>query len=224
MPVRKIPKNWLHVTGGFASRKNGRMVGFESLLEKEFMILLEFDDTVERFEEQPVSIPVPGRKRKAPSYVPDVLAHYKPRVPGGKSRKPVLYEVKHTTDLEKNKLKYRPKFAAARQFAKDQGWEFRIITEKEIRTPYLANLKFLREYRNIEPERDTIRQVIQALVDCGGSAEYDALLDKLAPTDAERLSIIPVIWHLVAARQIKADLKSPISGQMRLSLPKGTAL
>ena len=43
MPVRKIPKNHLHVTGSFASRKNGLMGSFESLLEKEYMLLLDFD-------------------------------------------------------------------------------------------------------------------------------------------------------------------------------------
>lgn len=57
MPVRKIPKNYLSVTGGFASRKNGRMLGFESPLERDYMILLEYDDLVERFEEQPVRVP-----------------------------------------------------------------------------------------------------------------------------------------------------------------------
>ena len=55
MPVRKIPKNYLSVTGAFSSRKNGKSLGYESLLERDLMILLEFDDAVERFEEQPVN-------------------------------------------------------------------------------------------------------------------------------------------------------------------------
>ena len=40
MPVRKIPKNYLFVTGKFASRKVRRMVGFESTLEKDYQILV----------------------------------------------------------------------------------------------------------------------------------------------------------------------------------------
>ena len=43
MAVRKIPKNYLFVTGGYASRKNESMDGFESLLEKEYLLLLDFD-------------------------------------------------------------------------------------------------------------------------------------------------------------------------------------
>ena len=49
MPVRKIPKNYLGVTGAFASLKNGRMVGFESLLEKDLFVLLEYDDEARRY-------------------------------------------------------------------------------------------------------------------------------------------------------------------------------
>ncbi|MFZ6751978.1 hypothetical protein ACO0KY_01285 [Undibacterium sp. Dicai25W] len=60
MLVRKTPKNRLVVTGSFASSKNGQMDAFESLLEKEYMLLLEFDERVLRFDPQPVAITVPG--------------------------------------------------------------------------------------------------------------------------------------------------------------------
>ena len=56
MAVRKIPKNHLFVTGGYSSRKSEEMDGFESLLEKDYLLLLDFDDTVESFEAQPVRI------------------------------------------------------------------------------------------------------------------------------------------------------------------------
>lgn len=68
MPVRKIPKNHLVVTGAFPSRKNAKMRGFESPLEKEFMLLLEFDSSVASFEEQPLTIQIPGIPR---GYTPD---------------------------------------------------------------------------------------------------------------------------------------------------------
>jgi hypothetical protein len=73
MSVRKIPKNYLYVTGGYSSRKNDEMGAFESLLEKDYLLLLDFDERVEAFEVQPVRIPVAG----IPSgYVPDVLVKY----------------------------------------------------------------------------------------------------------------------------------------------------
>lgn len=87
MPVRKIPKNHLVVTGSFASRKNAQMDGFESLLEKEYMLLLDFDEHVERFEVQPVTIPVPGVPK---GYTPDVLVYFCPDPNSGEIRRPLL--------------------------------------------------------------------------------------------------------------------------------------
>jgi hypothetical protein len=56
MPVRKIPKNHLGVTGAYSSRKNPGVDEFESLLEREFFMLLDFDTQVEGFEAQPVRV------------------------------------------------------------------------------------------------------------------------------------------------------------------------
>jgi hypothetical protein len=75
------------------------MDGFESLLEKEFLMLLDFDDTVEKFEVQPVRIPVPGVPR---GYVPDILVHYRADRETGEIRKPLLVEIKHTDDIQRN--------------------------------------------------------------------------------------------------------------------------
>ena len=148
MPVRKIPKNYLFVTGGYSSRKNEEMDAFESLLEKDYLLLLDFDDTVEAFEVQPVRVPVAGVPK---GYVPDVLVRYLPDPQDGTARKPRLVEVKTTEDLLRNAEKYAPKFAAARQCAEERGWEFKTVDQTEIRGPRLANLKFLREYRNVAP-------------------------------------------------------------------------
>lgn len=148
MPVRKIPKNHLVVTGSFASSKNPHMDEFELLLEKKYMLLLDFDEHVERFEAQPVTIPVPGIPK---GYTPDVLVYSRPDPNSGDIRKPLLTEVKHTDDLKRNAEKYAPKFAAAEQYALENNWEFRVTTQCDIRIPRLENIKFLREYRNIEP-------------------------------------------------------------------------
>jgi hypothetical protein len=143
MPVRKVPKNYLGVRGRFPSVKNDRSLEFESLLERDFMILNEFDDAVEKFEEQPVRVPYKVKKRNRRPYVPDLLVTYR-SAPGARHKRPALYEVKTTGDLAKNKEKYRPKFAAARAFAKERGWDFRLATETLIRRQRLKNLKFLR--------------------------------------------------------------------------------
>lgn len=161
MAVRKIPKNYLFVTGGYSSRKNEEMDAFESLLEKDYLLTLDFDDAVAKFEVQPVRIPVPGFPK---GYVPDVFVEYRPDPQTGEIRKPSLVEVKSAEDLVRNAEKYAPKFAAARQYAEERGWEFRTVDQNEIRSPRLANLKFLREYRNFSPSSDDICEFFQLVV------------------------------------------------------------
>ena len=214
MAIRKIPKNHLFVTGRYASAKNGEMRDFESLNEKDYLILLDFDPTVASFEVQPVKIPVPGVPR---GYVPDVLVHFHPDE-FGQARPSLLVDVKHTTDLAKNTAKYAPKFEAARLFAEEHGWEFQIIDETTIRTPYLSNLKFLRAFKGRLPEPSQIEIITKAL--SKGSLTFNTLLDYIAPSDQEKLSWIPVIWHMVITQLILADLQTPISGDMLLELPK----
>ena len=217
MPVRKIPKNHLVVTGSFASRKNGQMDAFESLLEKEYMLLLEFDERVLRFEPQPVTIAVPGIPK---GYVPDVLVYYHPDPTSGKIPKPLLTEVKHTDDLQRNAEKYAPKFAAAEKYASERGWEFRKTTEIDIRTQRLANLKFLREYRNIEPANQDSLQLVQFLQRSGGISSVDGLLGQLTSTDDDRLHWLPIIWHAVVTRSLLADWDQPIDNDTALHLPE----
>ena len=75
MPVRKIPKTYRSISGRFPSVLNSRLIGYESKLERDFFVTLEFDRTILRYEEQPVRITgVVGGKKI--SYVPDCLIQY----------------------------------------------------------------------------------------------------------------------------------------------------
>lgn len=218
MPVRKIPKNYLMVTGVFSSAKNGKSLGYESLLERDLMILLEFDNTVQSFEEQPVKISykVDGKAKK--QYVPDILIRYQSSA--GVTERTVLGETKHTDDLKKNKAKYAPKFEAAKIFATEQGWEWQIFTEKDIRTPFLENLKFLREYRSAEPDISLQNEVITCLQHARGSVTIDSVLEQLCPTDDRKLLVVPALWHLVGTKRITANLQKPLDFNTKLSLAK----
>lgn len=213
MAVRKIPKNYLFVTGGYSSRKNEEMDAFESLLEKDYLLLLDFDDTVEAFEVQPVRIPIAGVPK---GYVPDVLVRYRSGHHSDAVRKPLLVEVKHTDHLERHAEKYAPKFAAAHQFAEDKGWEFAVVDQTQIRTPRLANLKFLREYRNVSPSVADIQQVLGCMERSAGETSSHALLDILAPTDDEKLYWLPIIWSMVLTRHVAVDLDRPFTNDVPL--------
>lgn len=213
MPVRKIPKNHLSVTGGFSSRKNSQMRGFESPLEKEYMLLLEFDSSVASFEEQPLTVPLPGVAR---GYTPDFIVHYKTNNEGQEQKRSQLVEVKSSEDLKRNAEKYSKKFERAAQFASARGWDFQIVTEKHIRTPRLGNLKFLREYRNICPPPDQCFQITEILSKFHTQISLKALLDRLGADENERLNVLPAVWHMVVSGKISVDLDSPLSNDTLL--------
>ena len=219
MPVRKIPKNYIGVTGAFASLKNGRMLGFESLLERDLMILLEFDGQVEGFEEQPITVPISELGKRPSKYVPDLLVQYKASTKPKKPRRPLLAEIKHTSDLAKHAAKYQPKFEAARNFAEDRDWEFRIINETEIRGPYLQNLKFLREYVKIAPSEADVAYLLGGLAELDGQSGLEDFLTHVCPSPERRLALLPVLWHLVVTGRVRTDLSVPLTGDTVLFLP-----
>lgn len=217
MPIRKIPKNYLCVTGGFASQKTGRMMSFESLLEKEYMLLLDFDDTVATFEEQPVNIPLTGIPR---GYTPDLLVRFHIPCDSEQVRPPLLVEVKHTSDLARHAEKYAPKFAAAQSYALQMGWEFAIKTEHDIRTQRLANLKFLRTYRNLEVPEADCATILHVVARHNDGIFFHNLLAEIAEGEMQRLHWMPIIWHMVINQRLFANLDAALDNDFLLHSPE----
>lgn len=56
MSIRKIKKSYISCVGYFKSYKNNKQLAFESILERDFFMLLEFNKDVVSFEEQPLKI------------------------------------------------------------------------------------------------------------------------------------------------------------------------
>lgn len=214
MTVRKIPKNYLYVTGALSPGPNSEQSGFESPLEKDYLLCLQFDDSVEHFEVQSVRVPIPGSRR---TYTPDVLVRYRPGPRGGQP-KPDLVEVKASSVLARKADEFAPKFAAARDFARAQGWNFRVMTEVDIRTERLKNIKFLRGFRRGPPDAAREQAVIDVLAQLGQGATSSSLVQALEPSgDLERASAwYPVIWRLVYLRKILMDLDAPMAESVPL--------
>lgn len=211
MPVRIIPKNHLFITGLFASSKNNRMVAYEGPLERALMVLAEFNWYVAKFEEQPVRIFYINKGDKTHPYVPDLLATYRDDVAESMRAKQILFEVKERGILFKNLSELRPKFRAGRAYAREQkSCRFKIITEREIRTPYLNNAEFLLQYRDMPPNQAHTDLLLDAMRELRDS-EPDALLLTLSGDPAMRLQLLPSLWQLVANRVIGADLTHPLT-------------
>jgi hypothetical protein len=203
--ARTIPKNYRNVTGRLASSKNQRLVGFESTLEKDFYLLLEFDSDVASYKEQPVTISYNAFGQQH-HYTPDVLVHYQPSA----DVIPALCEVKYRTDLRDNWADYRLKFKAARRYARRRGWRLRLITEREIRTPRLGNARFLRHYRDQVADIQDQALVLSTLQQ-RQKMTPEALISACSHDPVRQASLIPVLWHLIAIRQIAVDLGVPVT-------------
>lgn len=215
MGVRKIPTNRRSLTGLIASRKNSRMVASESSLERDLMLLLDFDRDVERYEEQPVQIEYRDKEGQRRTYTPDVLIYYRQIVSPQKPNSPLLCEVKYRKDLFDNWREIKPKIRAGRAYARVQDWRFQIFTEREIRTPYLENAKFLRQYLRIVPstlDRNLLLETLRQL----DKTDPESLLLAVHQDRLKRAELLPTLWHLLAIGMIEADLAQPLN--MRSSI------
>jgi hypothetical protein len=79
MSVRRVSNRGGNIVGHFPSLKLGRMVAFESLIERDFIYLLDYEPAVEHFSEQPLVIRYQhaGKKRQ---YTPDFHVVYRARL------------------------------------------------------------------------------------------------------------------------------------------------
>jgi hypothetical protein len=191
------------------------MTAFESSLERDFLLLLDFDPDVEFFEEQPVKIIYGDANGRRRTYTPDVFVRYRHDSPQAKHTKPLLCEVKYRDDLRQHWAEYHPKFRAAGRYARQQGWRFRLVTERYVRTPYLENVKFLRPYRTL-PVNDSYRTQLLSTLATLGATDPASLLAAVFEDRWQQAQLLPMLWQLVATQQIGADLEQPLTMQSGL--------
>jgi hypothetical protein len=122
--------------GKFPSLKMRRIVWYESLLERDYLYLLELDPGVISYEEQPLQIYyfLEGKKRR---YTPDLLIQRK----YGKQ----IVEVKPMKKaIEPSNITL---FRIADEICRREGYEFHVATDAVIRSqPRLNIAKFLYKY------------------------------------------------------------------------------
>lgn len=208
MPSRKIPIGNRVPTGYFYSDKNGELVEHESPVERDFFLMLEFDDNVDKYKAQAVKVSKQINGKERP-FFPDCLVTYKSKA----NMKPLLVEVKAAKDLQDPKKagKLKIKISAVKEYAKKHGMNFKIVLDTDIRGRYLDNLKFL--YRFTDPPSDlmTYKPKILKTLNTKGPLKVNDLLDAIAKDRAERALILPSIWHLLAEKTIKTDLDRPLT-------------
>ncbi|WP_161626918.1 TnsA endonuclease N-terminal domain-containing protein [Sulfuricella denitrificans] len=197
---------------------------FESTIEEDFFVLLRFNRSVASFEAQPVKVEWLDAKGKIHTYTPDVLVHYHQDMDESVSKPPLLCEIKpdHPEDAPqpvKRKHPYKEnaaenalKWAAAKRYATAQGWEFSVFREKDVRTPYLKNVRFL--LRALEKVKDShFQPELLEKLDENGSLTLDEWAGTLASTLEARAKVLPACYRLIALQRVEVDLEQPLTLQ-----------
>lgn len=217
--MRKIRPTRRSVSGRYAFRGQSS-IAFESTLERDFLIRAEFCLAVLDVVAQPVEIPFTAANGQTYTYTPDFLVYY--HVGNqlyGDHPKPVLVEVKPETEWRKHWREWFPKWKAARRYARERGWEFRISDESRIRDQALTNIRFLERYKRMQyPEKDS-RCVLNTVSELGVST-FDYLLTRHFMGN-DRAEGIPHLWHLLASRQLDCDISKPLHELTSLWIPSG---
>ena len=189
MSSRKIKKSYISCTGYFASYKNKKQIAFESVLERDFYMLLEFDENVISYEEQPITINYEykdGSKRK---YTPDCIVTYK----DGKDR---YYEVKYINEI-RNDSELREKIDFLKSyFYNEYTLKFDIFTDEEISKIYLENLKFLYKFAFIPQDNEKIVKINKILNEVD-KISVKELLNLLNDNQMEQMKWLPYVWRYV---------------------------
>jgi len=171
------------------------MIYWESLLERDYIKTLEFDKDVVLFESQPLEIEYLyyGKKR---SYFPDFLVTMR-------TEKVYLVEVKPEDKVEdeENKLKAE----VGKMYCGEHDWEYKVVTEKDIRKGYfLENFNFLKNYNK---ERTSVRKMdcLQLLYEENKPCTISELKGK-ALKEMQEGEFYAHLYYMVYEQIIETDL------------------
>ncbi|TWB36918.1 TnsA endonuclease N-terminal domain-containing protein [Nitrospirillum pindoramense] len=192
---RKVGPNNRSYTGRHVTGDGENTVRYESKLERDLLILLESRPGVLEITEQPFTLEFVDSTGRKKTYTPDFLVRY--------ADKTSIYEVKFKDELKKNWDRYREPYFYARSWAKQNGMRFRIMTEKAIRTLRTENFRVLRPFLRVEPDADTVQQILNGLAE--GPWTIGRLAKDLYPNVEERGLFWQAMWVLLVQGRLTGD-------------------
>ncbi|WP_404468920.1 Tn7 transposase TnsA N-terminal domain-containing protein [Sutcliffiella horikoshii] len=206
---RKIKaSNKMSTRGKHHSSKMFKMIPWESTLERDFIKLLDFDQTIEFFHFQPLQIDFlyQGKRRK---YFPDFLVQRK----NGKS---YIYEVKAFSKV--NEPENILKFQVGYRYCSENDMTYKIVTEKDIRKGYLIeNLDILNEVRVDSTSKRIMNEIMNTIETCGNRISIIELQEKLK--DIEEAILECNLFYLLNTQILYTDLETvPITSNSILEM------
>lgn len=190
---------------------HGVRVSFESALEADFLEIMNFDRSVTKLREQPVQLRFHDRYSIPHRYTPDFLVVHGARSVAGAGPRVFLYEVKYRADLFALWPSLKPKFLEARRYARERDMEFRIVSEVEIRGPYLDNVRLLNHHREAARRPGMEERLTTVFLEGPPITTARALIERAWNDLQFRKEAEGSLLRLLAVGDIHADLTQPIT-------------
>ncbi|MGW7027117.1 TnsA-like heteromeric transposase endonuclease subunit [Streptomyces xanthophaeus] len=194
-PVRDFPsyRGQRHFPGLYWSAATGRHVGFESWLERDHAMLLDFDRQVVGFASQPFWLFWRDEAtRRGRSHAPDYFA----RAVDGRA---LVVDCRPVDRVDERSA---AAFAVTRQVCEAVGWAYRLVGELD--PVRVANLRWLAGYRH--PRHAATGRVAAVRA----AFAVPAPLMAQAATVGDPIEVLPVVFHLLWSRVLGADLSRPL--------------
>lgn len=214
-PVRKIPVQNLSVGGKFPSRKNQRLVSYESQLELAFLYHLEFSHEVSHYVEQPCKVRSPGGSY----YIPDFLVFFKDPL-----RNPLLVEIKYLKDVKKNLTRMIRKIRTLEKYALSRGYDFRLFTDRELLNERTENYRFLYNYLSppvdAEEYQEYTRNVLNLILEKEPLRVIEIARILGRGKFAETGLYLSIVWHLIAVSILWVNINEKLTSHSLVYLKK----
>lgn len=193
-PARRIRarKGQRHLPGRWWSATDGRHVGYESWLERDQVMWLDWDKTVTGIASQPFRLRWTASGNETRSHVPDYFAE---RGDGP----PVVIDCR---PADRRPARDLAAFEATRRACALAGWEYRLAGALD--PVATANLRWLAGYRHPRYGIPALAEVLRAAF-----AAPVPLMDG-AEAAGDPTAVLPVLYHLLWCQELAADLSVPL--------------
>lgn len=185
-------------------------ISHESDLERDLLLLLQFDPTLVAIREQPQTIQCAGADGRQTRYTADFIAVHRSQPPRG-----FIIEVKYIEELKTKWRTLRPRLKAGRSFANGNGLGFLLLTERQIRGQPLEALRFLSRFRDLLTDEGTEEHLVHRLAGIGPSTPPQ-LLAAAFEAKSNQARALPYLWKLIATGRITADIDE---GRITMATP-----
>lgn len=193
-PVRTpgVYRRQRHMPGRWFSTTTGGFLEYESLLERDWMLLIDFDREIEWICEQPLRLRYVNDGRPV-SHVPDLLVW--------RRGAPEVCDVKSQERVDDPT--FRAQVEATGLACAEAGMGYRVLSEPD--RQLLVNVRWLAGFRERAPDPDGERTRMLATLAAGSCTISELLSGAREPMLAR-----PVLMHLLWAGDAQVDVSAPI--------------